>query len=50
MELGNTFTFIEMQDETSIQFLAYVLGEKNEEVVRLALDTLQLLADTPRHR
>jgi len=39
-----------ISDETSIQFLAYVLGEKNEEVVRLALDTLQLLADTPRHR
>jgi len=39
-----------INDETSIQFLAYVLGEKNEEVVRLALETLQLLADTPRHR
>jgi len=39
-----------ISDETSIQFLAYVLGEKNEEVVRIALETLQLLADTPRHR
>lgn len=38
------------QDETSIQFLAYVLGEKNADVVRLALETLKLLADTPRHR
>jgi len=39
-----------ISDETSIQFLAYVLGEKNVEVVGLALETLQLLADTPRHR
>jgi len=39
-----------IQDETSIQFLAYVLGEKNADVVRLALETLKLLADTPRHR
>lgn len=26
------------------------MGEKNAEVVRLALETLKLLADTPRHR
>lgn len=27
-----------------------MLGEKNADVVRLALETLKLLADTPRHR
>lgn len=43
-------TLIFYQDETSVQFLAYVLGEKNEEVVRLALETLKLLSDTQRHR
>ncbi|KZS09339.1 armadillo repeat-containing protein 1 [Daphnia magna] len=39
-----------IQDETSVQFLAYVLGEKNVEVVGLALETLKLLSDTQRHR
>ena len=39
-----------LQDETSIQFLAYALGEKNLDVIRISLDTLQLLSDTLRHR
>ena len=49
MQLLN-FHCLFCQDETSIQFLAYVLGEKNVEVVSLALETLKLLSDTQRHR
>jgi len=39
-----------INDETSVQFLAYALGEKNPEIIQLSLETLQLLSDTPRHR
>lgn len=49
-EINQIHFYSEYQDETSIQFLAYVLGEKNIEVVRLALETLKLLSDTQRHR